>query len=216
MRILLRAHKHVVAHTNTTIVIVYVIVVVVVTQVMHLITCFATWGHRESAVRVQEDARLALALRVNKNKPTTTTDGALCAKDHDDVNYSLVSLKRTLSDRGPLVTRGLDCMPVKQELTESANKCIFARWFDVVFPVLFASYISRTMIILSQRAFLKKKSIWKYVAYFHFTINQFLFHYLAGLKLLAQCIEYSIYIHFESHIFSVESQSKQQQKREAK
>lgn len=27
-------------------------------------------------------------------------------KDHDDVNYSLLALKGTLSDRGPLVTLG--------------------------------------------------------------------------------------------------------------
>lgn len=45
-------------------------------------------------------------LPVNKNKPTTITGRTLCAKDHDDVNYSLLAPKRTLSDRGPLVTLG--------------------------------------------------------------------------------------------------------------
>lgn len=70
----------------------------------HLRTCFVARGHCETAARAGEDVRLALLLRVNKNKPTT--DRALCAKDHDDVNYSLLALKRTLSDRGPLVTLG--------------------------------------------------------------------------------------------------------------
>lgn len=42
-------------------------------------------------------------LRVNNNKPLRT-EIALCARDHDDVNYSLLTLKRTLSHRGPLVT----------------------------------------------------------------------------------------------------------------
>lgn len=46
------------------------------------------------------------ALSVNKNKPTTITGNALCARDHDDVNYSLLAPKRTLSDRGLLVTLG--------------------------------------------------------------------------------------------------------------
>lgn len=49
------------------------------------------------------DVRLVFTLRVNKNKPTPT-DSALFARDHDDVNYSLLAVKRALSDRGPLVT----------------------------------------------------------------------------------------------------------------
>lgn len=45
------------------------------------------------------------ALRVNKNKLGATVR-ALCAKDHDDVNYSLVAPNGTLSDRGLLFSPG--------------------------------------------------------------------------------------------------------------
>lgn len=52
---------------------------------------------------------------VNNNKPPRT-ESALCARDHDDVNNSLVTLKRRLFHRSPLAHLQLvPHMPVKKE-----------------------------------------------------------------------------------------------------
>lgn len=74
-----------------------------VEQVRNMRTCRAAWGRRAPTRRSCGRTLGWSAVRVNKNKPTTT-DRALCARDHDDVNYSLLAPRRTLSDRGPLVT----------------------------------------------------------------------------------------------------------------
>lgn len=66
------------------------------------------WERGEPAVKglyvTFAEAWMDFSLRVN-NK-SLWTEKALYARDHDDVNYSLLTLKRTLSHREPLVTLG--------------------------------------------------------------------------------------------------------------
>lgn len=92
---------------------------------------------------------------------TTITDRALCAKDHDDVNYSLLALKRTLSDRAPLVTLWAW---VHASDTRANWKCIYKMFLHLFTD--FIGCINVTMV--NKRAFMK---VFALRFFFWFTIS---------------------------------------------
>lgn len=91
-----------------------------------------------------------------RKQTTTITDRALCAKDHDDVNYSLLALKRALSDRAPLVTLWVHASNTR------ANwkcKCIYKMFLHLFTD--FIGCINATMV--NKRASMKVFALWVFV-----------------------------------------------------